>query len=87
MRRTWPGLNDYQLRAHQTDAPRCRGQGPATSRQYVSDRAAEIKEVRDEALRDFTAVRDGLEALVAEGSWVAQSFRRFLIGGDPLISS
>jgi hypothetical protein len=53
----------------------------------VSDQAAEIKEVRDEALRDLTAVRDGLEALAAEGSWVAQSFRRFLIRGDPLISS
>jgi hypothetical protein len=62
-----PHLSDYQVREANQTLAQLEQEAQRQATQYMADREREVLDLRDSALRELTAVRDGYEALTAEG--------------------
>jgi len=63
-----PGLSDWQAREARQVLADAEARAKSYAEEYIAAREAEVRAARDEALRELTAVRDGMDALTSEGS-------------------
>jgi uncharacterized coiled-coil DUF342 family protein len=62
-----PGLNEFWLRTYRDALAQAEQRARTRAAKYVGDRAAEVEATRDEALKELTSCRDGLDDLAREG--------------------
>lgn len=62
-----PRLNDWQATQYREWLDRAENAARAQADSFAAEREAEVRETRDAALRELTAVRDGFDDLRAEG--------------------
>jgi hypothetical protein len=63
-----PHLSDYQVAEARKVLAQLEREARNQATAYVTDREREVREARDSALRELTAVRDAMDELAAEGS-------------------
>ena len=63
-----PHANDYRVRLAREVLAKAEAHAQATANSFLDRNTSELREVRGEALRELTEVRDGLDALATEGA-------------------
>jgi hypothetical protein len=72
-----PQVNDHQAREARSILEAAEKQAQSFAAEYISDREREVRESRDQALRELTEVRDSLDDLRVEGGTGRVSAREY----------